>query len=113
MNDTPGLNTIILSIATLVSALSPIFLALINKKAAKTLENSEETRVAAKATAVSVEKVHVAVNSERTKMLEELKSLRDVILELSKDKARLEESNPVAAERLRTDKDHTDLPKAP
>lgn len=36
-------------------------------------------------TAVSVEKIHVAVNSERTTALAEIKSLRDDILRISKE----------------------------
>lgn len=43
------------------------------------------------ATATSVEKIHIAVNSERTAALEEIRALRDEILRISKLKAALEE----------------------
>jgi hypothetical protein len=89
MNDVANWNTVILAATGLVTVLTPIFLALINRKAGRTLDNSEETKVSARATAESVEKVHVAVNSERTKLLEEMKELREIILVLSKDKATL------------------------
>ena len=45
------------------------------------------TEKSAAATAVSVEKVHVAVNSERKVMVDEIRKLNATILEMSKDKA--------------------------
>jgi len=69
-----------------------VALAFINSKAKSALTNTEETKISAAATAESVEKVHTAVNSERTAMLAEVKALRDEILRISTDKARLEQS---------------------
>jgi hypothetical protein len=58
-----------------------ISLAVINSN-----QNVMATDVAA--TAVSVEKAHVAINSERTAMQNELKKMNEIILDLSKKIAR-------------------------
>ena len=74
-------NTIILAIIGLASTgltgVLAIYMSKMNTKAASTLDNSHETKAAAQATAASMEKVHEAVNSERTAMLNEIKRLRD------------------------------------
>ena len=87
------LTPIILGITALITALTPILLALINSKARQAMENTEVTKQAALATADSVDKVHVAVNSERTAMLQNVTDLKDEILKLSK-------VNAVLVERL-------------
>ena len=51
------LNTILLSLVALVTAMTPILLAMINKKQAKALANSEETKVATVEAAAKVEDV--------------------------------------------------------
>ena len=76
----------------LIGMIQIVVLAWINAKAKTALVNTEETKVSAAATAESVEKVHVAVNSERTMMLQKLQALEQRILALSEDKARLEQS---------------------
>ena len=91
----PNWNTIILSVTALVGAMTPILLALINKKASQTLKNSEETKQAAVATAGSVEKVHVAVNSERKAMTDEVRALREALQTLTTQNALLTERETV------------------
>lgn len=94
-------DTIIKLVAIVAPIVSTILLALINRKQTSALENStkalkntEETKTeavatknAAIATSESVEKVHVAVNSERTKMLARIDELQAVILKQATDKA--------------------------
>jgi predicted nuclease with TOPRIM domain len=71
----------------IISAIAPTLAgvaAYLSAKAAKlkSVEMQEE-----------VVKIHTAVNSERTAMLAEVKALRDQILEISKQKATLEEKD--------------------
>jgi hypothetical protein len=98
--------------STIVSGIVAVLLARISANTRASRVNSDatmgiaaETRESAKATAISVEKVHVAVNSERTAMLEKLEALRAEILELSMGKA-------VADERAAVAKEHEDEGKA-
>ena len=58
----------------------------------------DQVKASAADTATSVEKVHVAVNSERTAMMDEVRKLRLEILELSKDKAKSEQKADDAKE---------------
>lgn len=84
-------NTIILSVIGLISATLTSFItylmAKVRNNTRDTLANSEVTRDFAKETAVTVEKVHVAVNSERSKMQEELKKLNEQVAKLVQEKA--------------------------
>lgn len=88
-------NTIILAIislmGTVLTGVMAIYMAKISGRTQQALTNTEDTKTSAAATAVSVEKVHVAVNSERAAMVEKMDNLQKVVLELSKDKAKLEE----------------------
>jgi len=94
--------TVIIAIIGLISTSLTLFMtyymAKVRSNTLKAVENTEETKQSAKETAASVEKVHVAVNSERTAMLEQVKTLRDEILEISKQKATLEEHARSASE---------------
>lgn len=58
----------------------------------------QAVKTSAADTATSIEKVHVAVNSERTAMTDEIKKLRNEILELSKDKAKSDQRAETRAE---------------
>jgi hypothetical protein len=80
--------------STIVSGIVAVLLARISANTRASRVNSDatmgiaaETRESAKATAISVEKVHVAVNSERTKMLDEIRKLRQEIQTFTVDKA--------------------------
>jgi hypothetical protein len=77
--------------STIASGVIAIFLAKINIKAGLSLASNKKAEE-------SIEKVHVAVNSERTAMLEKIDALRAEILELSKSKAVAEEREAVAHE---------------
>lgn len=59
------------------------------------------TRVKTQEIAASVDKVHTAVNSERTAMLAELKQAKEEILEISKKFATLEEKERKSEGRRR------------
>jgi hypothetical protein len=76
---------------TIASGVIAIFLAKINMKAGLSLASNRKAEE-------SIEKVHVAVNSERTAMLAKIDGLRAEILELSKSKAVMEERESVAHE---------------
>lgn len=67
------------AITALISGIMAIILAKINTKAGTTLANSETTKGAAVATAESVDRIHTAVNSERTAMLEKIDGLTELI----------------------------------
>lgn len=74
-----------------ISAAQIVLLAWIGSNAKTALENSEKTKVAAVETATSVEKIHVAVNSEREKAMKKIESLEQIILKMSTDKATADE----------------------
>jgi len=88
-------------VPALIGAIQVITLAWINRKVnstnTKVINEVSQAKDSAAETAASVEKVHVAVNSERTAMLIEVKTLRDEILDLSKriakDEQRVEDEN--------------------
>jgi hypothetical protein len=92
-------NTIILGIVaalgtlltTIATGIVAIFLAKINKSTGDTKTAAVDTQIIAKETAVVVEKIHVAVNSERTAMIDEIRRLRDDILNLTTSKAVVQE----------------------
>ena len=99
IDDRVNWNTIILAG---ISLLGTIFTGVMAFKMAQmkndTRDSARATTASAAATvktAESVEKIHVAVNSERTAALEEIKKLRDEILALSMAKATLEEKGRV------------------
>ena len=73
-------NTIILAIIALIGAtIGPIlgvYMAKIQLAAKRTLEFAEQTQT-------EIAKVHTAVNSERTAMIDEVRKLRDEVLRLS------------------------------
>lgn len=78
-------NTLII-VGMIITAIMPTLAAIaayFSSRAAKS--NTEETKKMATNTAEAVEKVHVAVNSERTAMLTTVQNLRDEILRISKD----------------------------
>ena len=76
---------------TTATIVGSIFLAKINSKATATHEAAVLTKDATVETAKSVEKIHVAVNSEREKMVNEIRTLRDEILAGAKEVATLRE----------------------
>lgn len=88
-------NTIILALfsfmGTTVSVLVAYLVHRVNVNSKKTLDNSEDTKEFAGKTAESVEKVHVAVNSERTEMLRKLEEMHAKLLLMSTEKAVLTE----------------------
>jgi hypothetical protein len=57
----------------------------------KTLNNSEQTKTSAAATTDQVEKIHIAVNSERTAMMQRIDELHATVLEMTKTKAKDDE----------------------
>lgn len=123
----PNWNTIILSFTMMITALTPILLALINRKQGLALKNSEiarnavvdaarkvetvRTDLATKTDSLSndVRSIHKAVNSERTAMLEKLEMMHREIQTLSADKASLIQ----AADDNRDQKANVALPFAP
>lgn len=88
-------NTIILAFFSLLGTTVTVVVAYlvhrVNVNAKQTLDNSEVTKESAVKTAESVEKVHVAVNSERTEMLRKLEEMHAKLLNLSAEKAVLTE----------------------
>jgi len=72
--------TLILVVAHLVTAVTPILLVLINRKI-------KQTVVASTAAAETVKEIHIAVNSERATMLDRVEALRNEILSLTTAKA--------------------------
>lgn len=74
-------------VGLLVTTLGTIVLAFIAYKQAILSKSLEATHQRATQTADSVEKIHVAVNSERTAMNDKIDQLQEVILQLSKEKA--------------------------
>lgn len=79
-------HTMLLIVGMIIAAVAPTLAAIaayFSSRAAKS--NTEETKKLATNTAETVEKVHTAVNSERTAMLTKLQNLSDEILRISKD----------------------------
>ena len=85
---------IISAMAPLVASIAAYFMA----RAAK--ENTAESKEAARTTSEEVKKIHVAVNSERSVLLEKLAAKDALILEMVKKQADLD----VERERERTRK---------
>ncbi len=89
---------IVAAISPLIAAITAYWakMALMNMETAKI--SAVESSVIAKETAVSVEKIHVAVNSEKTAreallatVQKEVSSLKEEIMKITGDKIRLEE----------------------
>ena len=76
----------------LIGMVQIVVLAWINAKAKTALVNTEITKTSSINTAESVEKIHHAVNSERAAMLAKIDALRNELLKMSDQKARLEQS---------------------
>jgi len=84
-------------VVAMISGATAIFVARISSNTKRTVENSEVSKQAAIDTADGVKAIHVAVNSERTAMLDKVEKLRDEILMMAKEKAITEEKLRVAA----------------
>lgn len=83
----------LLVIGMIIAAIAPTLAAVatyIQSRAA--LANTQKSKEVAENTANEVGKIHVAVNSERSALLEEVRKLRDEILVISKEKATLVET---------------------
>jgi hypothetical protein len=74
----PRPSDVVVGLELVLKALAPVLAALAAYFARQTLSTTKE--------------VHVAVNSERTAMIAEVKALRDEILDISKEKSTLEEN---------------------
>ena len=75
----------------LITTIGTLVLAYIGFKQAALSKSLEATHERATETAKSVEKIHVAVNSERTAMTDKIEALHAEILKLNTDKAVTEE----------------------
>lgn len=88
------------AVSVVISALTPILLAIIARRqaqnlhetAARVAEVKTDLSVTSNALAQNVETIHVAVNSERTKMLEKLEAMHREIAGLREDNAALTQS---------------------
>jgi hypothetical protein len=98
MSDGGHLNTIILAVTALVTAITPIMLAYINRErkqdAKAAAQKVESVRTDLQDQAVTANKqldaIHVAVNSERAAMLAKLEALHEEIRRLTAIKAEAE-----------------------
>lgn len=87
-----GLSTLVIAGIILLAAVAPTLVSLAAYWQAKAAKISgEENKKSVADTAVSMEKVHIAVNSERAAMLELVNNLRLEVLKLSQEKATLTE----------------------
>lgn len=88
-----GLSNLLVSGMILLAAIAPTLVSLavyFQAKAAKL--SSDDNKKSAADAAVSIEKVHIAVNSERAALLEVVNNLRAEVLKLSEEKATLTEN---------------------
>lgn len=98
--ETPGMPmSTMLWIAAIAPTLASIA-AYISAKASK--DEARASKDEAKAGRDDIQKVHEAVNSERTAMVDEVKRLRDEILLISTQKAKLEEEQSASVSALKT-----------
>jgi len=86
-----GVHPIVIATGMVLAGVAPIIAAVAAWFAQQAARNTEHVKAVSTTLMENVEKVHVAVNSERTAMLEQIRELRDEILRLSKDRATLEE----------------------
>jgi hypothetical protein len=88
-------NTVILGfiglLSTTISGVLAIFMSKISDHTKVSMDNTNEAKTTARDTAVAIETVHSAVNGDRSKMMQEIKTLRDEILLISKQRATLQE----------------------
>jgi len=94
-----GNQLIVLVIGMIIAAVAPTLAAIAAYYKARASEaNTAEIKKEAINTTESVKEIHIAVNSERSAMLMEVKNLRDEILRISKNNSTLVE------EKVGTDK---------
>lgn len=71
-------------------------------KAVTAVQNTERLKVSSEATAVSLEKAHIAINSERSATLEEIRQLKSEVLKLSEKIAFSEGRKEIETQELLT-----------